>query len=158
MPNPAPQPEKASAGEAGRVHISMDQVRDYEFRVRFDKDHYPDLLMDEPPPLGKDTAPNAARILGAAVGNCLTASLLFCMRKARADLGALHTEVTVRLARNEQGRLRIAGVEVEIDPRHAPADQARLERCLGLFEDFCVVTQSVRQGIDVQVRVKKDLE
>ena len=28
-----------------------------------------------------------------------------------------------------------------------------MERCLGQFEDFCVVTQSVRQGIPVTVEV-----
>jgi hypothetical protein len=26
-------------------------------------------------------------------------------------------------------------------------------RCLDLFEDFCIVTESVRKGIDVQVKV-----
>ncbi|HET9820988.1 MAG TPA: hypothetical protein VFQ16_04115 [Burkholderiaceae bacterium] len=28
-----------------------------------------------------------------------------------------------------------------------------LDRCLQQFEDFCVVTESVRRGIPVQVRV-----
>lgn len=29
-------------------------------------------------------------------------------------------------------------------------------KCLGSFEDFCVVTQSVREGIDVRVRVEPE--
>jgi len=32
-------------------------------------------------------------------------------------------------------------------------DVARLERCASLFEDFCVVTESVRKGIPVNVSV-----
>ena len=36
----------------------------------------------------------------------------------------------------------------------APAEQRRMRRCLELFEDFCVVTQSVRSGSEVDVAVE----
>lgn len=134
--------------------ITVEQVEDFEFRVRFDKPQYAELAMDEPEPLGKDAAPNAARILAAAIGNCLSASLLFCARKSKVTLGPVQTRVQARIARTEKGRLRIAGVEVEIDPQIADAEKEKAMRCLGLFEDYCVVTQSVRQGIPVDVKVK----
>ena len=35
-------------------------------------------------------------------------------------------------------------------------DPSRAQRCLGLFEDFCVVTASVKQGIPVSVEVVDD--
>lgn len=135
--------------------LTMEQVEDFEFRVRFDKPQYSELAMDEPEPLGKDAAPNAARFLAAAIGNCLSASLLFCARKAKVTLGPVRTRVKARIGRTEKGRLRIAGVEVEIDPQIAEeGEKEKAMRCLGLFEDYCVVTQSVRQGIPVEVSVK----
>jgi len=134
--------------------ITMQQVQEFEFRVRFDKPNYADLEMDEPAPLGKDAAPNAARILAAAIGNCLSASLLFCARKAKVEVGPIHTRVKAQIARTEKGRLRIAGVEVEIDPQLADTEKQKALRCLDLFEDYCLVTQSVRQGIPVKVTVK----
>jgi organic hydroperoxide reductase OsmC/OhrA len=134
--------------------ISMKQLENFEFEVWFDKEQYSALRMDEPEPLGRDSAPNASRVLAAAIGNCLTASLLFCTRKARVEMGPAETRVHVKLGRNARGRLRIAGVEVEIDPRFAPGEREKAARCLELFEDFCVVTQSVREGIPVEVRVK----
>ncbi|MGC8761143.1 MAG: OsmC family protein [Bryobacteraceae bacterium] len=134
--------------------IAVKQKENYEFEVRFDKEHYEPLRMDEPEPLGRDAAPNAARVLAAAVGNCLSASLLFCTRKARVELGPMETKVHVRLGRNERGRLRIAGIEVEIDPHFPPGEREKAARCLELFEDFCLVTASVRDGIPVDVRVK----
>lgn len=47
----------------------------YRFRADFGPD-LPALVMDEPAPLGSGSGPNAAALLGAAVGNCLGASLL----------------------------------------------------------------------------------
>lgn len=134
--------------------LTIEQEQDFEFRVRFDKPHHPSLLLDEPAPLGKDAGPNAARILAAAIGNCLSASLLFCARKAKVEVGAITTRVSTQIARTERGRLRIAGVDVEIDPKIHDAEKAQALRCLDLFEDYCVVTQSVRQGIPVRVTVK----
>ena len=134
--------------------IVVDQVRDYEFLVKFDKQGLPDLAMDEPPPLGSNAGPSAARVLAAAIGNCLSASLLFCARKARVNLGPIRTEVKVRIVRNENQRLRVGAVEVTIDPHLEASEREKAQRCLGLFEDFCTVTESVRRGIDVQVTVK----
>lgn len=134
--------------------ISIDQVKDFEFVVKFDKPQHPELLLDEPPPLGQDRGPSPARVLAAAVGNCLAASLLFCARKARVPLEGLRTSVRTQIVRNEAGRLRIGGMEVEIDP-NLPEDEAgKALRCVGLFEDFCIVTQSVRQGFPIGVKVK----
>ena len=134
--------------------LSVDQVSDYEFRVRFDKQGVPDLITDEPPPLGRDAGPNPARILAASIANCLSASLLFCARRARVELGPIHTEVKMQMVRNENKRLRVGKVEVVIDPHLPEEEKDRARRCLQIFEDFCVVTESVRRGIDVAVTVR----
>jgi uncharacterized OsmC-like protein len=134
--------------------IEVEQMEDYAFRVRFDKPQFPPLDMDEPVPLGKDSGPNASRVLAAAIGNCLSASLLFCARKGRIEIGPIRTKIAVRTARNERKRLRIAGVHVEIDPQVPEPYKEQALRCMDLFEDYCVVTQSIRQGIPVEVSVK----
>jgi len=139
---------------ADEFAITVEQIEDYKFTVRFDKPQFPEYLLDEPAPVGQDTAPNASRLLSAAVGNCLSASLLFCARKAKVQLGPIRTVVRTEVRRNERGRLRIGRIEVRIDPRIPDAEKQKALRCLDLFEDYCVVTESVRQGIDVQVTVE----
>jgi hypothetical protein len=67
--------------------------------------------------------------------------------------GSLHTSVTCKLVRNERRRLRVGGLEVRITVSDDIAGTARMSRCKELFEDFCVVTGSIRQGIPVAVEV-----
>ena len=63
--------------------FTLEQQEDFAFLIRFDQD-IPPLLSDEPPPLGKDAGPNPSRLLAASVANCLSASLLFALRKFRS--------------------------------------------------------------------------
>ena len=138
---------------AGGFALHLEQIDDFEFRVRFDKEHYPELHMDEPAPLGQDHAPNPARILAAAIGNCLAASLLFCMKRRHQPLAHIDADVRVAIVRNEEKRLRIGHVAVVLRPTVEGGAEA-LAPCLATFEDFCIVTQSVRAGIPVEVTVE----
>jgi len=140
--------------ESRQLSISLDSVQDYEFRVKFDKTQLEDIIIDEPSPLGHDKGPDPARLLASAIGGCLSASLLFCARKLRLSMEGLHADVKVTHTRNEKGRLRIGRIDVEIEPLIKERDEQKLQRCLDLYEDFCVVTQSVRSGLDVSVKVR----
>ena len=140
--------------EAGRVEIIREH--DYRFRAEFGGDTAP-LHLDEPPPLGGGSGPNASAALGAAVGNCLSASLLFCLERAHLEVEDLRAEVRVTPVRNAEGRRRIGSIEVVLRPALEGVGEGRFGRCLELFEDYCVVTESVRQGIDVSVRVEPEM-
>lgn len=131
--------------------LTLSRQQDYRFNVQFDLAGVPDLQLDEPPPLGAGAGPNASRLLAAAVANCLSASLLFCLGKFKQDPQGITAHVTGKMVRNEQGRLRVGGIAV-----HIRLEQAvdRLAHCAGQFEEFCVVTDSVRNGIPVSVQVR----
>lgn len=138
------------------IRLKLTHERGYRFRADFDDPALAPLAVDEPPPLGAGSAPNPVRLLAVAVGDCLSASLAYCLQRAHVELEGMETEVEARLHRNEQGRLRVEGLTVRIHPEVDPAQQEKMKRCLGLFEDYCVVTQSVRAGIDVQVEIVAD--
>lgn len=126
----------------------------YTFDVAFAEGEGPSLVVDELPPLGEANGPNPARLLAAAVGSCLSASLLFCLRKSRVEITQLRTTVDGTIVRNERGRLRIGGLRVRLAPDVTAEQRERMGRCLELFQDFCIVTESVRDGIAVDVEVE----
>ena len=139
--------------ESAGFEIRLDQEEDYRFKADFGVEGLEPWIIDEPPPLGDAAGPNASRLVAAAVGHCLSASALYCLQRARVPVRGVHTSVRGATTRNEKGRLRIGGLQVTIDLDVAEEDRARMERCLSLFEDFCVVTASVRAGIPVEVEV-----
>ncbi|PVX26671.1 MAG: hypothetical protein CW716_05540 [Candidatus Bathyarchaeum sp.] len=125
----------------------------YQFNVGFDVDYLPDLLVDETRPDGEGSGPNPPRLLAAAVGHCMSSSLIYCLKKARISVRDLETTVKTSLFRNENGKLRIKSIDVQISLKVNKEDEPRVPRCLTLFEDYCTVTQSIRKGIEVNVHV-----
>ena len=123
--------------------------------MKFDIENVDALIVDEPPPLGRSAGPNASRVLSAAVGNCLGASLLFCLRKAKVEVNNLKTVVRTSLARNSEGYWRVSHINVKNEPEINPEDASGFKRCLEIFERYYVVTQSVREGIAVKVEVEQ---
>lgn len=141
-----------TTGERFTVDLTL---RDnYAFTVEFNDANVPPIVVDELPPLGEGNGPNPARLLAAAVGSCLSASLLFCLRKAHIEIGQLRTIVEGTIVRSERGRLRIGGLRVRLAPDVTVEQRERMGRCLDLFQDFCIVTESVRDGIAVDVKVE----
>lgn len=136
-----------------KIVLTLEQESDYSFRIHFDETSIPDLLTDEPEPLGEGAGPNPTRMLAAAVANCLSASLLFALRKFKNQPGKLVTTATAELTRNEQGRFRVSHIQADIQLAEAAGAHASLERILAQFENFCVVTESVRHGIEVSVSI-----
>ncbi|HEX9631132.1 MAG TPA: OsmC family protein [Gemmatimonadales bacterium] len=139
--------------EAQRFRVNLSRRAGYAFAAGFDSGDWPEITLDEPPPLGSGAGPNPTRVLGAAVGGCLAASLLFCLGKARVEVQDFAAAVEGTVARSDGGRLRITELRVTLAPSVHEADRDRMQRCLSLFEDFCTVTASVRKGISVHVEV-----
>ena len=140
-----------SASDELRLHIS--QAGDYAFRIEFEGTQLEALLTDEPAPLGHDEGPNPSRLLLAAIGNCMAASLVFALRKFKNQPGPITASVRATPERNAEGRWRIARAEIELRLAEPGEKHAQLERILQQFEQFCVVTQSVREGVVVAARV-----
>ena len=137
------------------ILTKLELLEGYRFKVGFDGEGVPSLVVDEMKPIGDGTGPNPTRLLSTAVGHCLSSSLLFCLSKAKVKVKKLEASVEAIVKRNEEGHLRIAGLNVQIQLEVDEEDKVRVPRCLRIFEEYCTVTQSVRKGIEVKVNLDK---
>lgn len=79
------------------------QLDGHTFRIDIG-DTLPELLTDEASPLGQDRGPNPSRVLLASIANCLSASLVFTLRKFKNEPCAITALISARPERNSQGR------------------------------------------------------
>jgi len=134
------------------ITVHLQQQADYCFDIRFD-DTIPVLTSDEPAPLGTGLGPSPVQLLCAAVGNCLSDSLLFAFRKFKQAPEPIQCEVQAQVGRNEQGRMRVLKMDAKLKLGVAANQLEHADRVLSQFEEFCTVTQSVGQGIPIHTRV-----
>ena len=130
--------------------VQMKLLENYLFEVDFGE--FGNIMTDEPPPLGDGEGPNPSAMLAASVANCMSASLLFALRKYKDAPGALNARVTGTVERIDN-YLRITTLDVTIELGKKQSELASLGKAVEQFEKFCVVTQSVRHGIPVNVSV-----
>ena len=55
---------------------------------------------------------------------------------------------------SQNKRLRVGGLEVRLIVADELANAERFNHCKDLFEDFCIVSASIRQGIPIAVSVE----
>ena len=134
--------------------IDVERLDNYKFKVKFDKESMGEIITDETEEVGGEgEGPNPSRLLAASTLNCLMASLTFCLKKKKVDLSSLKGEVTGTIERVDK-RLRVTEFDVNIYPSVDEEDKEKLKKCVDIFENYCVVTQSIRNGIDVNVDVE----
>jgi uncharacterized OsmC-like protein len=132
--------------------VRLNQVQDFQFEIDFG-DALPRLRADEPPPLGQGGGPTPVQLLASAVGNCLSASLLFALRKFKQQPEPLRCEVVADVGRNAEGRVRVLGLTATLTLGVPAASLQHLDRVLSTFEAYCTVTESVRAAVPVTVKV-----
>lgn len=138
------------------THVRLQQKLGYQFDIHFG-DAIPGMLGDEPAPLGTGLGPSPVQLLAAAVGNCLSASLLFTFKKFKQSPEPMVCDVDAEIGRNAQGRLRVVGIKAVLGLGVPAASLAHLDRVLEQFEAYCTVTQSVGLGIPVRIAVNDAL-
>lgn len=134
------------------IEVSLQQRQDYQFDIHFGA-AMPVVTSDEPAPLGTGLGPSPVQLLAAAVGNCLSDSLLFALRKFKQQPEPISCDVRAEVGRNEQGRMRVLTMHARLTLGVAADRLAHLDRVLDQFEAFCTVTQSVGQGIPISLEV-----
>jgi len=142
--------------------VSIKLEKDMIFKLQKVYKNLDSLLIDESLEEQQEkVGPDAASLLGLAVISCLSASLLFCLNKRNLTLDDLEAKADISFKEPKKGYKRVASIDVSMIPKTSdPEVFKRLKQCIKeikdghmFFEESCIITPSVREGINIQVNV-----
>lgn len=126
-----------------------------------------DLELDEPEgiPIGTDSAPCPADYLIVATAGCQVEVLKQAFAKARVDDYDIHMYAEREWAEEgdeleffpENTRMRHQRINFELTVETTPEYEDRVQRCIDVCEDACIISRSVEQGIDVEMEKTLDV-
>ncbi len=119
--------------------------------------HFPEIWIDEPPQFhGNDRGISSVEFLLVGIAGCLGSSISYCFRNMEISVEDINIEIEGTLHHPEPGHpLRIVQLKNRLDVKLAPdQDEELVELCLEKFRKYCVVTQSVMQGIPAETTVQ----
>ena len=140
--------------------VKMTHQKNYQYLSQASEDgrlHGKPYLSDEPDPVGDAAGPSTPALLGSALGHCLSASLLEALKHSHVEVLGCETEAVAVVKPNSEGKPRIDHVDVTLRP-HIAQSSPRVQRCEETFENYCTVTQSVKSGVEVRVKVDWQIE
>jgi organic hydroperoxide reductase OsmC/OhrA len=141
--------------EIKKVNVNITLEKEMIFKcelgdIKVEECYIDDTNKDEVNMLG----PNPSRLVGLAVLGCLSSSFIFCLKKRDFTLDNLKAEAEVKIGRNEKGFWRVKKINVNIDVKiDDPETRKRADQCRKMFEQYCLVTQAIREGIDVELKM-----
>ena len=143
--------------------VSIKLEKDMIFKLRNVYKNLDSLLIDESLEEKQEkVGPDAASLLGLAIISCLSASLLFCLNKRNLNLDDLEAKADISFKEPKKGYMRVDSIEVKMLPKtNDPEVLKRLKQCIKevkdghmFFEESCIITPSVREGIDIRVNIE----
>lgn len=140
-------------GKSKFFEVELNWLKNFTFEVTVNG--FPKFYMDELEPVGEDSAPNPADYLLVSVGGCVASSFLYSTLKLGISIKKLQVKVWGKYTRKE-GMVRVGEVNVElyVDPATENVPAENLELCLNVFRRYCVVSESLKEGIPVTVSLK----
>jgi uncharacterized OsmC-like protein len=141
--------------EDSKPKVGITLEKDMIFKCNLGEMKVKDCFIDDTHQEEADMlGPNPSRLLGLALLGCLSASFIFCLKKKELTVDDLKAEAEITIARNDKGFWRVKKVNVEIDIKIGDPDtRKRADQCKKMFEQYCIVTQAVREGIEVEVNL-----
>lgn len=139
------------------MKIKVNWINDFGFTAEVR--HFKNVLIDEPLSFkGNDRGPSPVEYILIGIGSCLGASFIHCCKINNFEIKKLNIVVDGKMThRKPYNHLELAYVNVELNIIHfEEKTNEKFEKCLEIFREYCVVSNSLIRGLPINVNIKQD--
>jgi uncharacterized OsmC-like protein len=139
-----------------KTKVGLKQEEEMIFKFEFGNPKMDNLYIDETNRKEiEKIGPSPAKLLASSVLGCLAASFSFCLQKKNFSLSGFEGKAEVSIVRNEKGFWRVRNIDIELNPKiDTPEMRKRADQCKRFFEQYCIISESLRTGFEVNVNLK----
>lgn len=139
------------------MKIKVNWINDFGFTAEVR--HFKDILIDEPRSFkGSDRGPSPVEYILIGIGSCLGASFIHCCNINNFEIQKLNIVVDGKLThRKPYNHLELVNVKVELNIIHSEGKKnKKFEKCIEIFREYCVVSNSLIRGLPINVNIKQE--
>ena len=139
-----------------KTKVGLKQQEEMIFKCDLGQLKMQDLYIDEKHKQETERiGPSPIKLLALSILGCLAASFTFCLQKKNFILSDLEGKAEVTIARNDKGFWRVKKIDIIIIPKvDDPKMRKRVDQCRKFFEQYCIISESLRNGIDLDVNLE----
>jgi putative redox protein len=120
--------------------------------------HFDGIHLDEPESFhGTDIGPSPVEYFLIGIGGCLGSTFTYCLQKQEVEIDALEVVVDGQLKHvGPNMSLKLVNIEAEILFTAKDGKlSGKIEQCIKTFRDYCIVSNSITQGVPLDVKVSQ---
>jgi len=120
--------------------------------------HFDEIHIDEPESFhGTDKGPSPVEFFLIGIGGCLGSTFAYCLQKQNIEIDALEVVVDGHLKHaGPKLSLKLVNIEAELLISAKDDDNSeKIELCIKNFQDYCIVTNSITQGVPIDIKVSR---
>jgi len=139
-----------------KSEVSLRLEEEMIFKCDLGQINMKDLFIDEQHKKTQEKiGPNPSKLLALSVLGCMSSSFAFCLQKKDFSLSDFRGKAFITSKRNEKGLWRIKEIKLELQPEIDTLKmRERADQCKKFFEQFCIISESIKEGIEITTNLK----
>jgi len=135
--------------------IELERLENGDLLIKFSSETMRDLTVKKAGVSKEEMGGEARHLLAATLAECMCSTFISLLDWTRLKYGKLRALVTTFTEKDEEGRLCVGRIDVNIDVE-IPEDEEsikRFRRAENLFKRGCLMSRSLERGIKVSYKI-----